>query len=50
MKKLFLLIIGLAFALAFTSCVDQDVSKKKPKITNQKQLAVAEKEKHHKRW
>ncbi len=48
MKKLLLLMIGLAFALAFTSCNDQDANKKKCKTVNQKQLT--EKEKHHKRW
>jgi len=48
MKKILLLIIGLAFALFFTSCDDQDVNKKKTQIANQKQLT--EKEKHHKRW
>ncbi|HEX2583466.1 MAG TPA: hypothetical protein VHL30_05055 [Chlamydiales bacterium] len=48
MKKLLLLIIGLAFALAFTSCDDQDPNNKKLKSVNKKQLT--EKEKHHKRW
>jgi len=48
MKKILLLIIGLAFALMFTSCDDQDGNKKKGQIAQQKQLA--EKERHHKRW
>jgi hypothetical protein len=48
MKKLLLLLIGLAFALAFSSCDDQDSNKKKCQAANQKQLG--EKEKHHKRW
>ena len=47
MKKLLLLILGLAFALAFTSCGDQDANQKKCRAISQKQL---EKEKHHKRW
>jgi hypothetical protein len=45
-KKLLLLIVGLAFALAFTSCGDQSSNQKKC-VVSQKQL---EKERHHKRW
>lgn len=42
LKKLLLAILGLAFALAFTSCDDQD-----GKVRDAKTL---EKEKHHRRW
>jgi hypothetical protein len=42
LKKLILAVLGLAFALAFTSCDEQG-----KKCENQK---GQDKEKHHRRW
>lgn len=41
-KKLLLAVLGIAFALAFTACDDQD-----QKLNQSKN---ADKEKHHRRW
>jgi hypothetical protein len=49
MKKLLLLLIGMGFAFAFTSCDDQESIDKKcqvPKLPKH----IVEKERHHKRW